>query len=281
MENKEFFNAVITLIARQPWVGSKVAELSHMLYEECKCARSREMLIQIISNFFYLSSSDYSEKLTALAREVMSVENYAENTQIVAMAADSGTDSSQEIVYNLKYIFTKEGWNGFLGVSSFGAAYKTYKRSGRNKIVVVDDFVGSGQTVISRYNELMRVFTQNNVENFSITFKVLVSTQHGLKAARDAGIEITAQHEIKKAIDDCYPEELAREYRSLMTALEAGLSQEHGKIKLPSLGYNGAQAAYCREQANTPNSVFPVFWWPINSELKKRSTVLHRAMEDA
>lgn len=54
-----------------------------------------------------------------------------------------------------------------------------------------------------------------------------------------------------------------------MIALEAGLSQEHGKIKLPSLGYNGAQAAYCREQANTPNSVFPVFWWPINNELKK------------
>ncbi|MNN26631.1 hypothetical protein D3C81_1401420 [compost metagenome] len=281
MESKEIFNAVLTLVARQPWIGSKASELSHMLFEECKCARSREMLIQIISNFFYLSTVDYNEKLTTLAREIIAEADYINNTQIVAMAANSGSDSSHEILYNLKFRFTADGCHDFVSVSNFGAAYRTYTKTGRKRLIIVDDFVGSGQTVISRHSELVRVFNQGKVEGFSIAFKVLVSTEHGLNAVRAAGINITAQYEIKKAIDDNFPQEIAEEYRNLMTGLEAGLSQEYEVIKMPSLGYNGAQAAYCREHANTPNSVFPVFWWPINNNLEKRATILHRAMGDA
>ncbi|WP_338521477.1 hypothetical protein NUH87_15750 [Pseudomonas batumici] len=281
MDNKENFNTVINLIARQPWVGAKVAELSHMLYEECKCTNSREMLLKIIDNFYYMSRQEYSEKLGALAEEIMSEDGYGDDAQIVAMAADSGPDSSQEITYNLKYVFTQKGWLSFSGVNAFGSAYKNYKKTGRKRLYVVDDFVGSGQTVISRYNELCRVFTHGKVDGFSISFKVLVSTEHGLDAVRNAGIDISAQTIIKKAIDGFFPDEIAAEYRSLMTNLEVGLSQEHEGIVMPSLGYNGAQAAYCREASNTPNSVLPVFWWPFNSRQEIRPTMLHRAMRDA
>ena len=110
---------------------------------------------------------------------------------------------------------------------------------------------------------------------------MLVSTLHGIEAVRAAGIEISAQLIIKKAIDGFFSEEVAAEYRSLMDALESGLSQDHEGIKLPKLGYNGAQAAYCREAANTPNSVFPIFWWPFYIDSKNRKTMLHRAMRDA
>ncbi|MHC8324178.1 phosphoribosyltransferase-like protein [Pseudomonas sp. GB2N2] len=281
MDNKENFNTVINLIARQPWVGTKVPELSHMLYEECKCANSREMLIKIINNFSYMSRQDYSEKLNALAEEVMNEDGYEDEAQIVAMAADSGPDSSQELLYNLKHIFTQKQWLSFSGVNTFGAAYKNYKKTGRKKLYIVDDFVGSGQTVISRHNELVKIFTHAQVPEFSISFKVLVSTEHGLNAVREAGINISAQLLIKKAIDGFFPEEVATEYRSLMNILEVGLSQEYEGTKLPSLGYNGAQAAYCREAANTPNSVLPIFWWPFDSKEKKRLTMLHRAMRDA
>lgn len=281
MDTKENFNTILNLIARQPWIGDKTSELSHVLYEECKCASSREMLIKILDNFSYLSVREYSEKLNSLAEEVMSEAGYEDNAQIVAMAADSGPDSSQELLYNLKYIFTKREWHSFCGVNTFGGALKNFKRTGRKKIYIIDDFVGSGQTVIGRHKELTSVFTNAGVADFSITFKVLVSTLHGIEAVRAAGIEISAQLIIKKAIDGCFPEEVAAQYRSLMDDLESGLSQDHEGIKLPKLGYNGAQAAYCREAANTPNSVFPIFWWPFYIDNKKRKTMLHRTMRDA
>ncbi|WP_155412705.1 MULTISPECIES: hypothetical protein [Pseudomonas] len=281
MDNKETFNTVVSLVARQPWVGSKIPEMTHMLYEECKCSRSREMLVNIISGFFYLSLTEYHSKLSDLALEVMAQEHYEDDALIVAMAADSNPDSSHELLYNLKYIFTKAGWNSFTGVSSFGSAYKKYKTTGRKRLVVVDDFVGSGKTVISRCRELNKVFENAEVEGFSVSVKVLVSTRRGLENIRAEGIDVTAQHEISKAIDDSFPDTVAAEYRNLMIELEANLSKAYNDIEMPSMGYNDAQAAYCRENSNTPNSVFPVFWWPFNNDSNKRSTMLHRAMEDA
>lgn len=281
MESKEIFNTVFTLMARQPWLGAKHKELNYILFEECQCPRSREMLINIISSFLYLSADACSQALSSLAKEVMSEVDYKTTTQIVAMAADSGPDSSQEILYNLKYIFAELGWHEFIGVNTFGAAYKTYTRSSRNNIVVVDDFVGSGQTVIGRHKQLQRVFEGNGITDISISFKVLVSTKLGLDNVRGAGIHITAQHVICKAIDDHYPKEIAEEYRSLMTVLESMLAPEYGGRAMPSFGYNGAQAAYCRERANTPNSVFPIFWWPFRTDSESRLTILHRAMGDA
>lgn len=281
MDRKDIFNTVINLVTRQPWISEKTDELAHMLYEECPSADAREMLIKIIDNFYYLSSQDYMEKLEALAKEIMSEDGYEENAQVVAMAADSGSDSSQELLYNLKFLFSKMGWNSASLVNTFGGAYKNYKKTGRRSIYVVDDFVGSGQTVIGRHRQLVSTFQEASVEGFSVSFKVLTSTSHGLEAVRDEGINISAQVVIKKAIDGCFPVEIAEQYRALMVLLESGLSQDHEGIELPSLGYNGAQAAYCRQSANTPNSVFPVFWWPFYNGNSPRKTMLHRAMRDA
>ena len=252
-----------------------------MLFDECQCERSREMLINIVSGFFYLSGEQYNRALDSPAQEVVAQEDYKLKSQVVAMAVDSGADSSHEVLYNLKFVFSSLGWLDFKGVSSSTAAYKTYVRTGRNNIVVVDDFVGSGKTVINRHKLITSQFKDNKVTDYTISFKVLVSTQAGLQAVRDEGIAITAQHEIKKAIDDVYPEQVAAEYRALMLALEDGLSKEYGGREMPSLGYNGAQAAFCRERANTPNSVFPIFWWPFKTNLDARMTILLRAMGDA
>lgn len=281
MDSREKFNTVFTLLARQPWLGAKHQELVHMLFDECQCDRSREMLINIVSGFFYLSGDQYNCALESLAQEIVAQENYQSTTQVVAMAVDSGTDSSQEVLYNLKFVFPKLGWLDFKGVSLSTAAYRTYTKTQRNNIVVVDDFLGSGQTVINRHKLITAQFKDNGVADYTLSFKVLVSTRAGLKAVRDAGIDITAQHEICKAIDDCYPEQEAAEYRALMLALEDGLSKEYDGRAIPNLGFNGAQAAFCRERANTPNSVFPIFWWPLKRNLDARITILHRAMGDA
>ncbi len=281
MDSREKFNTVFTLLARQPWLGTKHEELAHMLFDECQCDRSRDMIINIVSGFFYLSGDQYNDTLESLAREIVAEEDYQLKTQVVAMAVDSGTDSSQEVLYNLKFVFAKLGWLDFKGINLSTAAYRTYAKTNRNNIVVVDDFVGSGQTVQNRHKLIAAQFKDNNVADYKISFKVLVATREGLQAVRKAGIDITAQHEINKAIDDCYPVEVAEEYRALMLALEDGLSKEYGGRAMPSLGFNGAQAAFCRERANTPNSVFPIFWWPFRASLDPRLTILHRAMGDA
>lgn len=67
----------------------------------------------------------------------------------------------------------------------------------------------------------------------------------------------------------------------MMRTIEGKLSQSHNYRALPSLGYGELQVALSIESKNTPNNVFPIFWWKYYSNYTVRDVLLHRAMDDA
>ena len=67
----------------------------------------------------------------------------------------------------------------------------------------------------------------------------------------------------------------------LMDELEDNLSQNYNGKELPKYGYGKVESLYAREDGNTPNSVFPIFWWPFYKNQNVRVTLLTRAMRDA
>lgn len=66
-----------------------------------------------------------------------------------------------------------------------------------------------------------------------------------------------------------------------MYKLEDKLSKVYEGRKLPRLGFSRAESLYSREGGNTPNNVFPVFWWPFLETRKQRKVMFIRAMGDA
>lgn len=279
---KEQFNFMLDIIRNQPWLSDKTEELKHILYSDCSCDTSRKLVSEIVNRFLYVSREENYRLLNNMAQEIISEYSTREaSTLISALGVGSGTDSSQQVAYALKPILEQKKWRHHKAVSNSSTAYRKGKDTGHNQIILVDEFVGSGQTVITQVKTIRAQFESAKVTDYNISVKVLASTEIGLKKVRDAGIPITAQSLVKKGIDDYYPMQEASSNRDLMRSIEDNLSTEYQGRKMPSLGYNDAQATYCRQDGNTPNSVFPIFWWAFDKYDQDRCVLMIRAMGDA
>ena len=281
--NREQFRLIFELSQKQPWIAERYPELENLLWNECDSKEKRELLLDLITRFHYVSMDKYAELVQHLVEEITSEQSISEeSTQVVAMAADSTPDSSQYLLYDMKQFFEKKKWRKYKQVNTFGNAYKAYKANNDLKnIVLIDEFVGSGKTVISRVKELQRVFSQQKINDIKIYVKVIVATEQGIKNIKNEEINITSLITLKKGISDHYPDRIMNEKLSLMSELESILSRSYNNRDLPEFGYGKAECLYSRENGNTPNSVFPIFWWPFLKNGEERPVVLVRAMGDA
>lgn len=283
IKDRDVFRILLNLDKKQPWTSTRREALETLIYEECKSEDSRKLIIELIDRFHYLSSSDFNRCVKLLTEDIITDPDLEEcNTQLVAMAADSTPDSSESILYALKPMLEDCGWREHHLVNKFGGAWHTYKLSpAHKKIVLVDEFVGSGSTVVNRYKEICRVFNNNGVHDFNIRVKVIVSTQKGYERVTQEGITIDYQYLINRGISDNYSGDLLLSMKSLMSQLEDLLLPRYKDRNLPRYGYGEVEALYTREEGNTPNSVFPIFWWPFYRNNSQRKTLLIRAMADA
>lgn len=284
MLTRESFLTILSLTQKQPWLEGKNDILFNLLANECDSEDKRSLLIELLDRFLYLSSDEFQKKLEELAESIVTDPELADaSTQVVAMAADSSSDSSQLILYGIKSILERCGWCKYKNINIFSKAYASYKKLGGThyNIVLIDEFVGSGSTVISRVSEIKRQFENVIDPNLSIRVKVIVATEHGLSKISKAGINIESLIVIKKGISDFNTTPIANRKRALMIDLESLLSKTFNDRNLPSLGYGESESLYSRDNGNTPNNVFPIFWWPYYKNNNKRQVLLTRAMGDA
>ncbi|HDR2350543.1 TPA: hypothetical protein QCH58_001919 [Enterobacter asburiae] len=274
---------MLTLIVTQPWLGDKVDVLGQLLYDECQDAETRELLIELINRFEYLNQDRYHLLMDEISTEIVSDPSlYQQSTLISAMSIGHNADSGQAILYSLKVLLQKLKWTKHLLVNDAMHALKTFKRNPQLKdIILVDEFVGSGKTVIDRVKTIKTQFKNDNIDDFTIQVKVLASTKQGLLKIREQGIKITSQLVLNRGISDYYSSPIAEEKIDRMLELEKILSAEYNGRERPSLGYGKAEALYYRENTNLPNSVFPIFWWAEYLNKKERETLLFRSMGDA
>lgn len=279
--SKEVFKIIYTLSQDQPWLNEKIEVLTHLLSTECKNQIQHDLILELISRFKYLTHKDFATELMNLAESIVTDDIDAKNTQILAMTADSKPDSGQFVIYGLKPIFQQLGWADFLAITNFQKSFKYFKNNGKQhtNIVLVDEFIGSGTTVLSRVNRLKRLYLENGFKNIIIKVKVLVANSFAIKMLRKQGIDVEAMILINRGISDYYKDSELINALNAMDALENDLLPKYKEIDLPKLGFGQAESLYARDGGNTPNSVFPVFWWPFYKDTTIRETLTIRAMD--
>jgi hypothetical protein len=274
----------MAVIKKHSWISTRADSLSQLLLEDCISEEQQSLISDLLARFKYVSALNFGEKINDLALEIVTTPNLApEKTIIAAMAADSTPDSSQALVQMIKLKLQSNGWGNVHIVNLFGAAFKKSKSENfeRINIVLVDEFVGSGRTVIGRVSAIKSQFKTANID-VNIFVNVIYSSIVGVEEIKKNTINFSCLETIPRGISDFEkPEEIASKIEE-MISLEKKLSSEHGKFKREdySLGYGKTESLFGIENGNIPNNVFPIFWWPKNSKGEDRNPLFHRYLGD-
>lgn len=282
--NRSVFNILFHLTRKQPWLEDKADKLQELLFSDCKTEEERELILELLERFTHVSYKKFSELINTLVEDIATDPNLEDKTtQIVAMTGDYSSDSAQFVTYALKAPFEKMKWREHITVTNFQRAYKEFNKHGKKhiNIVLVDEFVGSGKTIVDRVNTLKKLFNDHGITNINIYVKAIAASSIGVKKARESNVNLTSYLVIEQGISEYNDDIVATKKLALMDRLESILSTSYKDRKLPSRGYGGTESLYTRDDGNTPNSVFPIFWWPFFKDNTARETLLIRAMGDA
>lgn len=263
----------------QPWLQVREDALFKLI-GECETSDQQEMICDLLERFVFHDGARRERALDSMVRQFRDGWKLDPAvTQVVAMTWDNQPDSGQAILWSLKSYFAKHGWTPAKLETRAGLAVSNAVEC--PTIVLVDEFVGTGQTVIGRVTTLRK-----NIANAHATrgrgiephIKVAVVAAMNPAQKRIGGLDVDffAAERLSRGISDHYSGKHLRRMCKLMLKLEYRLDPYDGDIKLPHFGYGRAEALYGSESGNTPNSVFPVFWWAKRLGGSRRNTLLHR-----
>jgi len=264
---KEITNLLFDLYSRQEWLAERHPAVFDLIYL-CGTTDRRKFIADLLERFKYLNSKEKTKFYQSIFRKIIDGWGFIEeNTQIVATALDDRPDSSQRILDEFKVIVIEE-WGKPQLVNRIGRAIPKARKF--PNIVLIDEFIGSGKTIINRVNLLKNDIDEN------IDFKIKVCALMCMKNAKDslekAGIEVYSPEYLFKGISDHWEGKCKKKALKEMWKLE-GLLQENYQDHILSeyhYGYGKAEALYFQEGGHIVNSVFPIFWWPYLKPNNKR-----------
>lgn len=272
---KEDFNSKLNLFFKQKWILSKTNELDELL-EFCGTKKNRELIFSLLERFEYLDDFKLNYIYNEISDYIISGSGFHENTtQFLSMTMDEEADSSQKVLDNIKHYIFKKGWRNITTVNNFNKYIRHYQK-GKTQILLIDEFIGSGKTLLGRIDRIRREIKGE----YELKCCFIAGMKDVVEKLNNEGIDVFCALELDRGISNYYEGEELVEAKKNMQELESKLAQKINlkELKNFSFGYGEAEALYSMEgcSGNTPNSVFPVFWWLEDFNGTKRNTLLIR-----
>lgn len=268
------FNEIGKILEKNIWLIDKFEQLMQLLYSDCKTIDERDLIINMIERVYYMSTLEYKESINIIADDIVT-NCKMQDTIIYALAIDRTSDSSNVITYDLKVALAERGW---LKSRVYSTMNKLKDIQENDTIYLVDEFVGSGQTLKGRYEYLHRHMKEQKYQNKVNMFSI-VAMKHAIKYLEDNNINLHSVVDLEKGISDYYDvSELDTKVKVLEDLEKRVLSVKYLDEDMYTLGYNNSETLFKREGGNTPNNVFPIFWWPETIDGHLRENIMVRAL---
>lgn len=265
---------MVDLTIKQPWLKPKQEALSDLL-NYCPSSSHVDLVADLIDRTLHVTENGFGSAIKAIGDHIENAWKLpAARTWFVSSNHKENTDSSQEVLNRIKaYHWSDLTWNR----RQFFTRYRDVEKQLRDgdTVVVVDDFVGTGKSMMKTIDWFRKAA---KAKGLTIDLRVCVVAACSDGAAKLAVEGVTAfhVHTVGKAISGAYKGHVLTAAISAMTDLEDKLAVEaKGSITDYRFGYGKSEAMYQRDGGNTPNNVFPLFWWrPLKSGA--RQTIMHR-----
>ncbi|MCQ2159476.1 MAG: hypothetical protein MJY97_00120 [Bacteroidales bacterium] len=275
MSKRELFWTLSLMLKQRKMLKHKDNAISE-LYNSCKNDSQRQLVSDLLSNFLYLDFDRYAKSLNSIASHIKSLKLPVETTAIVAFCHDSNADSSQQLLQELKVVVSIALGTSLTTINRFDKIPKYYNQGIRH-FIAVDEFCGSGQTVINRFEDFGRM----KLGNATIYFCLLASMKEAQSSVTKSGCDFFAANILSKGITDFYPNQDLSLMCDAMKDLESRLEPVINQTVLAdySFGYGQTESLYYKSLGNIPNNVFPIFWWKENIGKEKRDSLFIRVQD--
>ena len=221
----------------------------------------QNMMLELTDNFLHIKQCEYFTILSEVVRRVIANNPSVTQYFVLPALAKDDVERLDKSSIHMLYLFKGEELEDAIDNSDihFQVVKDKNKLSARGirdneKILIVDDFIGSGKTIEES-------FEVHNIKDggFKIEDVIVLSLvvhEKGLAHLKDMGIhQIFYSILINRGISDKYMGEKRDEYVKLMNQIEA---------RIPKLDEEN-RFGYCQCEAllhmhRVPNNTFPIYW---------------------
>lgn len=218
----------------------------------------RGLLIELTERYLWISEDEYTRKIKQLYEKILE-DNTLDNIStiylfpIIKRSDEHKIKSGAHVMY--LYKSTKRWVRALENIKiEYIESFKDLNEinfSESDKLFLVDDFIGTGDTLIETLVELEKnkSFSEENTCIFSFVIQKMASEFIALTDMNLYACEI-----INKGISDFYSSVELENKKISMKFIENKI----GKVKRYRFGYKKSEALVT--VARTPNNTFPVFW---------------------
>lgn len=147
-------------------------------------------------------------------------------------------------------------------------------------IVIFDDFIGSGKTMVKKINKLKKLISDSDLSVKSINVISYIAMNSGVDHVdQNTDVIVYCPLILKKGITDYENNSVALEKIKIAKDMESKLQAKCLNLKLKdfTLGFGESESLYQVYGHNCSNNIFPVFWWPRVTGGKARNTLFKRS----
>lgn len=220
--------------------------------------KQKALILDLTARFLW--KSDYTEDIVIqLNRILTSFKNYETYyvLRCIKQEDERKAKSSGTVLYEIKGSAVKTMLaKPVIAIDNMNEVKKQVKDFNSSLFILVDDFIGTGDTAAGCVDQLIRKYPDMKGR---IVVMCVVAQRQGVERLKEIGICVFASEIRLRGINDFYRNDILARNITTMKEIEESLSVRDDY----KFGYGRSEALVCLKRC--PNNTFPIYWHGSNT----------------